>query len=123
MYIGKGQRKPSKENTGEMEKMANNANNNQNNNANIEILAVPGDGDYGLAGAEYEFQMDAEPVECTFSATGLPEFLEVTPEGLIHGDIPEDWANECISFDVQVTDPNGNTLTERIDLYVVEDNY
>lgn len=103
--------------------MANNANNHQNNNANIEILAVPGDGDDGLAGAEYEYQIIAEPEGCTFSATGLPEFMEVTPEGLIHGNIPEDWANEWISFDVVVTAPNGNTLTERIDLYVVEDNY
>lgn len=99
-------------------------NNNQNNNANIEYILTPGDGDYALAGAEYEFQIIAEPEGCTFSATGLPvDFLEVTPEGLIHGDIPEDWANECISFDVVVTAPNGNTLTERVDLYVVEDNY
>lgn len=94
----------------------------QDSNAPIQFITTPGDGDYGFAGSEYEFQMDAEPIECTFSATGLPDFLVVTPDGLILGNIPEDWANECISFDVTAADPDGNTMTIGIEISVVKDD-
>lgn len=94
----------------------------QDSNAPIQFITTPGDGDYGFAGAEYGFQMEAEPAGCTFSATGLPDFLDVTSDGLILGNIPEDWANECISFDVTAADPDGNTMTIGIEISVVEDD-
>lgn len=94
-------------------------NNNKTTNPHIEMIAIPGD-DAGLAGAEYEFQLIAEPEGCTFTATDLPDYLKMTPEGLIHGFIPEEEANDWIMFNVQVTDPNGNTGSRVIDIYVDE---
>lgn len=92
----------------------------KSNTQNIQIAqpSFPNEIPDGTIDTEYEFQIIAEPVGCTFSATGLPEGLEMTPEGLIHG-IPTRGA-EYFSVHTTITAPDGSTM-ERIDQVYIED--
>lgn len=74
----------------------------------------------GRIGVEYEFQIVVEPAGCTFTATELPDGLEISPDGLIHG-CPTVGGFTYVPV-VKATYPDGNTEKWPIHVHIANED-